>query len=107
MRGDEMQVVAAFGDYLVRAGCAVQFEVAKVDVAGTRGGERHYAEAKGRTGSNGGLDVDTLYGQLLRRMPKDGVGRARFAVAVPEGMIRAAQRVPPRVRTMLRIASTP
>ena len=43
--------------------------------------ERPYAEAKGWTWAIG-LDVDTLYGQLLRRM-KDPASGARYAVVVP------------------------
>ena len=52
----------------------VRREVNFVDVYAERGDERLYAEAKGPTTSPG-LDVDTLYGQLLRRMkdPKPGV----------------------------------
>jgi hypothetical protein len=46
-----------------------------------RDGDTLYAEAKGRT-SLVGLDIDTLYGQLLRRMPLDE-SNARFAVVVP------------------------
>lgn len=38
-----------------------------LDIYAERGQERLYAEAKGRT-SEIGLDVDILYGQLLRRM---------------------------------------
>jgi len=103
MRGDEKRVVAAFCAYLVREGWTVQTEVAHVDVVGTRGPERLYAEPKGRTGWNGPLDVDTLYGQLLRRMPAEEVGEARFAVVVPAEMELAAVRVPPRVRALLNI----
>jgi hypothetical protein len=50
-----------------------------------------------------GLDVDTMYGQLLRRMPPDDVGVASFAVVVPDEAVRLAERVPNRVRDLLRI----
>jgi len=60
-----------------------------------------YAEAKGRT-SEPGLDVDTLYGQLLRRMTDDNA-RVRYAVVVPTQATRAALRVPAKVRQNLRI----
>lgn len=66
----------------------------------TRGSEALCAEAKGRTTSPG-LDVDTMYGQLLRRMPERAVGRARFAVVVPEQARLHALRVPARVRALL------
>lgn len=48
--------------------------------------------------------MDTLYGQLLRRMPAEEVGpTTRFAVVVPTGAEVAALRVPKRVRDILRI----
>jgi len=50
-----------------------------------------------------GLDVDTLYGQLLRRMPDTEQEPARFAVVVPDTAPRAALRVPSRIRSLLRI----
>lgn len=50
-----------------------------------------------------GLDVDTLYGQLLRRMPIADESISRFVVVVPSAAVKAAIRVPPRVREMLRI----
>jgi hypothetical protein len=63
-----------------------------------REGETLYAEAKGRTAA----DLDTLYGQLLRRMPIEQ-SNARFAVVVPTEARVAALRVPARVRELLRI----
>src|SRR6266702_5602491 len=103
MRGDEKRVVKAFCTYLICEGWSVRTEVNHIDVVATRGDNHLYAEAKGRTGKNGALDVDTMYGQLLRRMPIDEVGQARFAVVVPEEMARAAARVPARVRGLLNI----
>lgn len=103
MRGDEKRVVDAFCKHLTSEGWSVKTEVNHIDVVATRDGRHLYAEAKGRTGRNGPLDVDTLYGQLLRRMPNEEVGRARFAVVVPDEMVRAATRVPPRVRKLLNI----
>lgn len=49
--------------------------------------------------------VDSLYGQLLRRMPPEEVGEpaTRFAVVVPDSAETAALRVPKRVRDALRI----
>ena len=43
-------------------------EVGFVDVVARKDGATAYAEAKGGTTSPG-LDVDTMYGQLLRRTP--------------------------------------
>jgi hypothetical protein len=45
--------------------------------------------------------VDTLYGQLLRRMTADGA--VRYAVVVPDKLVAAASRVPVAVRMRLDI----
>lgn len=102
MRGDEKRVVGAFRKWLESQGWTIDKDVDYVDLAAHRGAERLYAEAKGRTAAMG-LDVDTLYGQLLRRMPEDAVGTARFAVVVPEEGRKAALRVPARVRRLLNV----
>ena len=75
-----------------------------MDVVARRGNETIYAEVKGRTKSRPGAGLDTLYGQLLRRMPAEEVGdpNTRFAVVIPTGA-EAALRVPRRVRDVLRI----
>lgn len=65
MRGDELRVVDAFVAWLQGQGWTVSREVQHVDIYAERDAERLYAEAKGRTTAPG-LDVDTLYGQLLR-----------------------------------------
>jgi hypothetical protein len=56
---------------------------------------------KGRT-ADPGLDVDTAYGQLLRRMTDDNV-QVRYAVVAPTHAIKAAPRVPAKARQGLRI----
>src|SRR6185437_13004673 len=101
MRGDEKRVVKAFVAWLQPAGWTVQTEVNFVDVCAQRGDERLYAEAKGRT-SSVGLDIDTLHGQLLRRMSDPGTS-ARYAVVVPTAAVQAALRVPAWVRQRLSI----
>jgi hypothetical protein len=103
MRGDEERVVRAFCAWLSQHGWIVEREVRFTDVVARRGDERLFVEAKGRTAAIG-LDVDALYGQLLRRMPNEAVGEARFAVAVPEEAVAAALRVPNRVRELLRVS---
>lgn len=102
MRGDEARVVAAFCRWLEEDGWTTSTEVDFCDVVAEREGNRMYAEAKGRTKAMG-LDVDTLYGQLLRRMPLADDPSATFAVVVPTEAVSAALRVPERLRVKLRI----
>lgn len=99
MRGDETRVVDSFCKHLQDDGWDVQREVRFVDVMATRGSQTLYVEAKGRTSSIG-LDVDTLYGQLLRRLPAEAAGSV-LGVVVPESAVAAALRVPEWVRTKL------
>ena len=101
MNGDEARVLVVFCQWLEGEGWSVQREVNFVDVLAERGRERLYAEAKGRTPATG-LDVDTRYGQLLRRMP-DEHPTARYGVVVPTSAVKAALRVPTWVRERLRI----
>lgn len=105
MRGDEKRVVDCFERYLLDAGWSVSREVEHCDLVAVRDGLQLYVEAKGRTTSPG-LDVDTMYGQILRRMPNDRDAEdCEFAVVVPAGPAeRAARRVPEWVRARLRIA---
>ena len=101
MRGDEARVVAAFCAYLRSEGWEVEREVKFVDVLAIKDGVTLYAEAKGRTEAIG-LEVDTLYGQLLRRVPEDGSSSA-LGVVVPEKAVAAALRVPQWMRDRLRV----
>lgn len=66
-----------------------------------RGAEILIAEVKGTTMSPG-LDVDTMYGQLLRRMTPDAAS-ARFAVVVPRSAAAAVARVSTEMRARLQI----
>ena len=100
MRGHERWIVDAFAEWLSNAGWAVRREVDFVDLLAERDGERMYVEAKARTAAIG-TDVDTMYGQILRRMPIADDAAARFAVVVPAEARSAA--VPARLRQMLRI----
>jgi hypothetical protein len=102
MNGDEKRVVDAFCAWLSEDGWDIEREVEHVDVVARRGSEMLYAEAKGRTAALG-LDIDTMYGQLLRRMPFDEDPDARFAVVVPAEAAWHALRVKERVRRLLRI----
>jgi hypothetical protein len=98
-------VVPAFRRWLETQGWETETETGFVDVVARRGNETIYAEVKGRTKSRPGAGLDTLYGQLLRRMPVEEPGEpnTRFAVVIPTGAEAAALRVPRRVRDLLRI----
>ncbi len=65
----------AFCAWLETEGWVVEREVALCDVKASRPGQVMFAEVKGRT-SSAGLDVDTMYGQVLRRMPAEQIGHA-------------------------------
>jgi hypothetical protein len=101
VRGDEVRVVDAFCAWLLEQGWTVERELNFCDVVATRGDQRLYAEAKGRT-TEPGLDVDTLYGQLLRRIPPDGLAH-ELGVVVPSSAVKAACRVHPQVRRALNV----
>lgn len=103
---DEDRVVRAFCLWLRDEGWEiVETEKASIDVVAERGDERLYAEVKGKTTGRWGEGLDSLYGQLLRRMPQQELGMptTRFAVVVPSDAETAALRVPARVRELLRI----
>jgi hypothetical protein len=99
--GDERRVVEAFASWLREQGWTVTAEVQFVDLYAERHGERRFVEAKGRTTAPG-LDVDTMYGQLLRRVTEESPS-VRYYVVVPSSAVRAALRVPRWVRDRLAI----
>jgi hypothetical protein len=102
-RGSEAQVQSAFEDWLVAAGWTIKRVPGSwIDVTAERDGLTLRAEVKGRTGTNTNLDVDTMYGQLLRRMTPDLAG-GRWAVVVPTSGLNAVMRVDARIRSMLGI----
>ncbi len=72
-----------------------------VHIYAERGQEKLYAGAEGRT-TEIARDIDTLYGQLLRRM-KDPALAARYVVAVPTVAVNPALRVPAWVREQLHV----
>lgn len=96
-------VVPVFRQWLEAQGWETETETEFVDVVAHRGNETIYAEVKGRTKGRPGAGLDTLYGQLLRRMPAEEDPNARFAVVVPAGAEAAALRVSRRIRDILRI----
>jgi len=99
---NKAQVVEHFCAALRGHGWDVTTEVQFVDVVAHKEGLTIYAEAKGHT-SSPGLDVDTMYGQLLRRMTTEDDPYVRYAVVVPATVLTAAKRVRGWVRARLRI----
>ncbi|MFL6122890.1 hypothetical protein [Actinophytocola sp.] len=93
-----------FAAWLIGQGWTVRTEIDYVDVVAERDGQRLVAEAKGHTTSPG-LDIDTAWGQLLRRMPVIDDGTTRYALVVRDESrsVRAATRVPSRICELLRV----
>jgi hypothetical protein len=101
-RGDEARVVAAFERYVVADGWRLVREPnGWADVVAVRGSERLVGEAKGNTGPSAGLDTDTMFGQLLRRMGDEAV--TNWAVVVPTAVLPKVLRVPEKVLDRLGI----
>ena len=100
MTGDEARVVDIFAAWLTEHGWSVETEKAFCDITARRDDVTLYAEAKGHT-SSAGLDIDTLYGQLLRRSGATSVGEDILAVVVPDDLVRFAERVPVAIRDAL------
>lgn len=101
----ESEVLAAYVAHLRERGWDVSTTNADyTDVVAKRGSERIVAEVKGVT-SSPGLDVDTGYGQLLRRMSTQSraVDDVHYALVVPSELERAALRVDRDVRDRLMI----
>jgi hypothetical protein len=100
MKVTEKQVEVAFAAYLRADGWEVSTKNRDyVDLLAKRGSELIVAELKGHT-SSPGLDVDTGYGQLLRRIDPDEMG-VRYALVVPAKLRWHATRVHRDVRTRL------
>lgn len=101
----EAEVLARFVTLLTDAGWQVPLtprgDYPDVD-ARHSDGSRLVAEVKGHT-SEPGLDTDTAYGQLLRRMGTEPAPGTRYALVVPESLRSKAERVPGHVRGTLRI----
>jgi hypothetical protein len=99
----ERRVVEAFVRWLRVEGWRTWTEVDYLDVLAERDGHWLRAEAKSHTGDSAGLDVDTAFGQLLRRMDEKDDPASRYAIVVPPGSLSKVLRVPARVRDELRI----
>jgi hypothetical protein len=101
-RGSEEPVARAFKAWLGREGWRLIDERGSwADVIAERGDERLIGEVKGYTGGNTGLDVDTMFGQLLRRMEPGAA--TTWAVVVPSRSLTAVLRVPLDTRRRLGI----
>jgi hypothetical protein len=102
-KGGELIIQNLFENWLVGRGWTLAAERGWVDVdAQHPDGRRLLAEVKGPT-SSPGLDVDTAYGQLLRRTGEVALPKTRFGIVVPESSLKAALRVPERVRQVLAV----
>lgn len=102
----EHKVVQVFKEWLESRGWTVEVETEDfIDLVATKDDQRIVAEAKGRTAGRPGIGLDTVYGQLLRRMrPEVTQGfKTRFAVVIPPSATTAAVRVLKEVRNQLDI----
>ena len=97
----ETEVVSHFIRWLEEEGWSCRQEVDGCDIVAERGGAILYAEAKGDTKAPG-LDVDTLYGQLLRRSSRVE-GSTTLGVVVPVSARAKALRVRAEIRSRLGI----
>lgn len=101
-KGSEAPVEHAFKQWLVAEGWRLVDDTGSwADVIAERGDERLIGEVKGNTGGSTGLDVDTMFGQLLRRMTP--ATATTWAVIVPTRSLTAVLRVPIDVRRTLGI----
>lgn len=98
----ETDVVEHFTRWLEHDDWTIRPTVDFADVVAEREGITLFAEAKGTT-SSPGLDVDTAYGQLLRKIDPNQ-SKHCYALVVPLSARRPAERVSPQVRALLNIA---
>lgn len=102
----EAEALARFAAYLDQQGWKVpptpRGDYPDVDARHRETGARLVAEVKGQT-SEPGLDTDTAYGQLLRRMDTEPEPGTRYTLVLPEALRVKAERVPAHVREMLRV----
>jgi hypothetical protein len=103
--GSEATVVEVFSAWLVEQGWECEKLPPRGDYpaidARHPDGRRLVVEAKGFS-RDAGADLDSGYGQLLRRMK--GEPDTAFALVVAKSVVRFAQRVPAEVRGRLGIA---
>lgn len=86
-RGSEAPVEQAFKRWLQETGWTlINHAGSWADVIAVRGDERLIGEVKGYTAGNTGLDVDTMFGQLLRRMTPGAA--TTWAVIVPSRSLK-------------------
>ncbi len=95
-----------FAGWLSSQGWVVRTEVDFVDVVAEKDGHLLYAEVKGASTAEPGLDVDTAIGQLVRRMPSEPDQAVSFALVVRDEprSVEAAVRAPQRILDLLGMA---
>jgi hypothetical protein len=101
---DEERIIHAFCTWLTEQGWTYEREVEFVDVVAERDGVRLFVEAKGKNNGPARRGIDTLYGQLLRRMTHGRAETVRYAAVVPDNCMDAVLEVPKEVLELLRIA---
>lgn len=100
----EAEVLVSFAAHLDHEGWDVpptpRGDFPDVDARHRETGARLVAEVKGHT-TEPGLDTDTAYGQLLRRMGTEPEPSTRYVLVVPESLRGKAERVSAHVREVL------
>jgi hypothetical protein len=96
----EEEIHQHFEIWLRSSGWTLLRDQGLADVVAVRDGIRLIAEVKGITQS-AGLDIDTAFGQLLRRMTRDSA--TSYGIVVPSELKPVALRVSDELRRALRI----
>lgn len=99
-RGSEAPIEAAIRRHLQAEGWIVDewLKNTGVHIVARTGERTLLVEVKGNTGVNSGLDVQTLYGQILERM---GDPAHEYALGYPTAVRTKIDRVPTAIQKLL------